>query len=78
MTVVHLVDAYDGARDLASLDGIFVRETADAPETFSVSRSHQAVFQWSLRVASEEPNPPTFTGVGFSSFSHEMDREDLN
>jgi putative transposase len=38
--------------------GISLRETAGALETFGVTRSHQAVFQWVHRVAEEAPDPP--------------------
>jgi putative transposase len=39
--------------------GLSLRETAAALETFGVTRSHQAVFQWVHRVAEEAPDPPT-------------------
>ncbi|WP_306061231.1 IS6 family transposase [Natronococcus wangiae] len=41
--------------------GLSLRETAAALETFGVTRSHQAVFQWVHRVAEEAPDPPTET-----------------
>ena len=39
--------------------GISLRETTAALESFGVSRSHQAVFQWVHRVGEKAPDPPT-------------------
>jgi putative transposase len=41
------------------LTGLSLRETATVLETFIVTRSHQAVFQWVHRVAEEVPDPTT-------------------
>ena len=38
--------------------GVSLRETAAALESFGVSRSHQAVFQWVHRVGEKAPDPP--------------------
>ena len=39
--------------------GLSYRETAAALESVGVSRSHQAVYQWTHRVGEEAPDPPT-------------------
>ncbi len=38
--------------------GLSLRETAAALETFGITRSHQAVFQWVHRVAEKVPDSP--------------------
>jgi len=39
--------------------GVSLRETAAALESFGISRSYQAVFQWVHRVGEKAPDPPT-------------------
>ena len=38
--------------------GLSLRETAAVLELFGVERSHQAVFQWTHRLAEHLPDPP--------------------
>jgi putative transposase len=46
--------------------GLSLRETAAVLETFGVTRSHQAVFQWVPRVAEKVLDPPTSTRAKLS------------